>query len=131
MAFKNGLGQLPFVKKYAASNNLPGKGYNFSTDHITRLSPQKGDEKKSYRMFISDDKFFDTYDIQFTQGKAFSADDANRAWMNCKKILMNEKAAAQLGFEKNESIVGRKINWAGTQYEIAGMVKNYHHLFPD
>ncbi|MES1218968.1 MAG: ABC transporter permease [Bacteroidota bacterium] len=128
VGFKNALGQLAFVKKYAASNNVPGRGYNFSADNITKLSPQKGDEKKSYWMFISDDKFFDTYDIKFAQGKAFTAEDANRAWMNCKKVLVNEKAAAQLGFAKNETIVGQKINWAGAQYEIAGVVKDYHHL---
>jgi putative ABC transport system permease protein len=128
LAFKNGLGQLPFVKQYAASNNIPGRGYNFSAEAITRLNPQPGDEKKSYWMFIADDRFFDTYQIQFAQGQAYSAEDANRAWMNCKKVLVNEKAAGQLGFQKNERIVGQKINWAGTEYEIAGVVKDYHHL---
>jgi len=128
VAFKNALSQLSFVKKYAASNNVPGNGYNFSADHITRLIPQKDDDKKSYSMLISDDKFFDTYNIKFAQGKAFSTDDAIRAWMNCKKMLINEKAAAQLGFSKGELIAGQKINWNGTQYEITGVVKDYHHL---
>lgn len=127
-AFKDALGKLPFIQKYAGSNNVPGKGYNFSADNITKLSPQKGDEKKSYKMFISDDKYFDTYDIKFAQGKPFSADDAMRAWMNCKKVLVNEKAAAAMGFAKNENIVGTKINWAGETYEINGVVKDYHHL---
>ncbi|MBS1608879.1 MAG: ABC transporter permease [Bacteroidetes bacterium] len=128
VAFKNALGQLAFVKKYSGSNNVPGGGYNFFADHITRLSPQKDDEKKSYAMLISDEKFFDTYDIKFVQGKAFTSDDAMHAWMNCKKVLVNEKAAAELGFSKTENIVGQKINWANTQYEIAGVVKDYHHL---
>lgn len=128
IAFKNTLGQLSFVKKYSGSNNVPGSGYNFFGDHITRLSPQKDDEKKTYAMLICDDKYFDTYDIKFAQGKAFTSDDAMHAWMNCKKVLVNEKAAAELGFSTNEIIAGQKINWAGTQYEIAGVVKDYHHL---
>jgi putative ABC transport system permease protein len=128
IAFKNALGQLSFVKKYSGSNNVPGSGYNFFGDHITRLSPQKDDEKKSYAMFICDEKYFDTYDIKFAQGNAFTSDDAMHAWMNCKKVLINEKAATEMGFLKNENIAGQKINWANTQYEIVGVVKDYHHL---
>ena len=45
VSFKNSLAQLPFVKKYAASNNIPGIGYNFSTAGITKLNPDKTDEK--------------------------------------------------------------------------------------
>lgn len=127
-AFKDQLAGLSFVKKYAGSNNVPGKGYNFSASHITRLNPATGDDKKSYSMFISDEKYFDTYDISFVQGKAFTAQEAMKAWMNSKKVLINEKAAAQLGFAKNEQIAGQKIIWAGSEYEIGGVVKDYHHL---
>ncbi|MET0466329.1 MAG: ABC transporter permease [Chitinophagaceae bacterium] len=127
-AFKNQLARLPFVQKYAGSNNVPGKGYNFSTANITRLNPSTGDEKKSYSMFISDDKFFDTYDISFVQGKAFTAEEAMKAWMNAKKVLVNEKAASQLGFAKGAQVAGQKILWSGKEYEIGGVVKDYHHL---
>ncbi|PZR22930.1 MAG: hypothetical protein DI535_25165 [Citrobacter freundii] len=126
--FKDQLARLPFVKKYSGSNNVPGKGYNFSASHITRLNPSTGDDKKSYSMLISDEKYFDTYDISFVQGKAFTAQEAMKAWMNSKKVLINEKAAAQLGFAKNEQIAGQKIIWAGSEYEIGGVVKDYHHL---
>lgn len=128
MAFKDQLSKLPFVKKYSGSNNVPGKGYNFAASHITRLNPATGDDKKSYSMLISDDKYFDTYDISFAQGRAFTADEAQKAWMNAKKVLVNEKAAAQLGFAKGEQVAGQKIIWAGKEYEIGGMVKDYHHL---
>ena len=127
VSFKNSLAQLPFVKKYAASNNIPGIGYNFSTEQITKLNnPQKGDERKSYTMFISDDKFFDTYGISFIQGKTFTTDDAERSWNNVKKVIINEKAALSLGFDTKENIIGQKVNW-GQPYEIIGVVKDYHH----
>jgi len=128
MSFKNTLAQLPFVKKYAASNNVPGGGYNFSTEKITRLAAQKGDERKNYSMFISDEKFFDTYGIHFLQGQTYTARDAERAWMNSKKVIINEKAAASLGFRKDEPVAGQKLLWDGVSYEIAGVVKDYHHL---
>lgn len=129
-SFKNDLAQLPFVKKYCASNNVPGIGYNFSTEKITRTAPQKGDDKKSYSMFISDDHFFDTYGIKFTYGKSFSRDDAEASWNNVKKVIINEKAAAALGFEKGRDITGQKLLWGSKPYEIIGVIKDYHHLSP-
>ncbi|MBL0183373.1 MAG: ABC transporter permease [Chitinophagaceae bacterium] len=125
--FKEALTRFPFIKKCAASNNVPGQGYNFSTAGITRLNPQKGDEKKNYKMFICDNNYFDTYDIKFTQGKSFTTEEANSGWRNAKKVLINEKAAAQLGFAANEDIAGKKILWE-QEYEIAGVVKDYNHL---
>ena len=128
VAFKNELAKLSFVKKLTASNDIPGRGYNYSADGITKLNPQKNDDKKSYRIFIADEKFFDTYDIKFAQGNAFSASDANLGGAKSGKVIINEKAAAELGFAKTAAIAGQKINWQGRQYEIAGVVKDYHHL---
>lgn len=127
IAFKNQLSQLPFVEKYAASNNVPGQGYNFSADGITRPNPQNGDEKKTYSMFISDERFFDTYGIGFTQGNTFSADDAEKSWNNIRKVIINQKAAEQLGFKKDENIIGKEILW-GKPFQVVGVVKDYHHL---
>ncbi len=127
VSFKIELSHLPFVIKYAASNNIPGIGYNFSTNGITRLNPQNGDEKKSYNMFISDDKFFDTYEIDFAQGSAFSSNDAERSWNNVRKVIINEKAAESLGFNEEKNIIGQKILW-GEAYEVIGVVKDYHHI---
>jgi len=127
IAFKNELAQLSFVKKLAASNNIPGQGYNYAADGIAKASPQPNDEKKSYQVFIADDKFFDTYDIRFLQGTTFSATDISLGG-KARKIILNEKAAAALGFAKGENITGQKITWGEKQYEIAGLVKDYHHL---
>ncbi|MBC7902712.1 MAG: ABC transporter permease, partial [Gemmatimonadaceae bacterium] len=95
-AFKTELLRLPFVKKASASNNIPGIGYNFSTENITRQVPEAGDEKKSYKMFICDQNFFDTYSIGFSQGKTFTEEEANGGWNNSQKLILNEKAAEQL-----------------------------------
>jgi putative ABC transport system permease protein len=67
------------------------------------------------------------YGIQFAQGKSFTGDEANSGWNNSKKVLINEKAATQLGFAASENIVGKKILWE-QEYEIAGVVKDYNHL---
>ena len=127
LSFKNSLAQMPFVKKIAASNNVPGIGYNFSADGITKLNAQVGDDKKSYSMFICDQNFFDTYGITFNQGKSFSLEDAEKSWNNSPKVIINEKAAQALGFDVRNNLIGQKISW-GKTYEIIGVVKDYHHL---
>lgn len=127
VAFKNAMVQLPFVKQFAASNNVPGRGYNFSTEGITRLAPQKGDEKKQYEMFICDNNYFSTYGIGLTEGRVFTQNEAYEGWNKAKKILVNERAASQLGFAPGEPVAGKKILW-GSEFEILGVVKDYNHL---
>ncbi len=128
VSFKNSLTQLPFLKKQAASNNIPGIGYNFSANGIVKLNvPLKDDDKKSYSMFICDQNFFDTYGIQLLQGRSFTTDEAERSWNNIHSVILNEKAAIQLGFNPKENIIGKKIKW-GADFEIVGLVKDYHHL---
>jgi putative ABC transport system permease protein len=125
--FKNQLKALPFVQKIAASNNVPGQGYNFSTQGITRQNPPPGDDKKSYSMFISDQYFFDTYGINFLEGRTFTEEEALSGWAKSAKVIINQKAARQLGFPEGQPIVGKKIVW-GQEYEVVGVIKDYHHL---
>jgi len=126
-AFKQELARLPFVRKVAASNNIPGQGYNFGTGGITRPNPAPGDEKKNYRMFIADQNFFDTFGISFAQGRSFTKAEADASWNNAHRVIVNESAARQLGFDPKSTVVGQKILW-GKEFEIIGVVKDYHHL---
>ncbi len=126
-SFKNQLADLAFVQKFAASNDIPGRGYNFSADGITKLNPTPGDEKKSFSMLLVDDKYFDTYGIQLASGQNFTPDDVQNGYSAAQRIIINQKAAEQFGFKPGENIVGQKINW-GKQFEIVGVVKDYHHL---
>lgn len=125
--FKNTLGSLSYIGKHAASNNVPGRGYNFTADGITSQQPVKGDEKKGYAMFITDDRFFDTYGIHLLQGRSYTKEEADAGWNNSKKIMLNETAARQLGFDTKSNIIGKKVIW-GKEYEVVGLVKDYHHL---
>ncbi len=128
VSFKNSLSNQPFVQQIAASNSIPGLGYNFATEGISRLNnPQQEDQRTSYAMMITDQNFFDTWGIQFKQGSAFSQNDAEASWNNVRKVIINEKAAQALGFKAGEPITGQKILW-GEPFEVIGVVKDYHHL---
>ncbi|MBC8110004.1 MAG: FtsX-like permease family protein, partial [Verrucomicrobia bacterium] len=41
-------------------------------------------------------------------------------------VIINEKAALSLGFATPQAALGQKIKW-GTEREILGIVKDYHH----
>ncbi len=127
-AFKNVLATLPWVQKYTATNNIPGGGYNFSADGITSLNPKKDDNTKGYSMLIVDNNYFNTYDIDFAQGETFTQTESDKGWANSGKIIINQKAATQLGFAPNENVAGKKIKWGEKIYEVKGVVKDYHHL---
>ena len=127
MGFENDLNQLPYVKQLSASNNIPGQGYNFSAAGITKVNPNPGDDKKSYAMLIIDDQFFKTYDITIKFGSGFTLPMLEHGWPKTKKVVLNEAAVRQLGYADNNSVIGQKIKW-DNDFEIVGVVKDYHHL---
>ncbi len=126
-AFKESLRNLSFVKGLAGSNNIPGIGYNFSAAGITPLVPRPEDEEYNYSMLIIDEQFFPVYDIELAAGRNFNLEESRIGWNSNNKLVINEKAANQLGFESAESAVGQSVLW-GRTFEIVGVVRDYHHM---
>ncbi len=127
-SFQNALAQASFIEGYCSSASVPTDGYNYSTSGITPLNPQPGDEKISYSIAYVDDRFFPTYEIALLAGKNFTHEDCNKNWQVIEKVIINERAASQLGFVNAEEAVGKKIQWNDAQMEVSGVVKDYHHL---
>lgn len=126
-AFKESLRSQSFVKGLAGSNNIPGIGYNFSAGGISPMVPRPEDEEYNYSMLIIDEQFFPVYEIELLAGRNFSTEEAIASWNSINKVILNEKAARQLGFEKPEDAVGQNILW-GNPFEVVGVVKDYHHM---
>ena len=127
-SFQNTLAQASFIEGYCSSASVPTDGYNYSTSGITPLNPQPGDEKISYSIAYVDDRFFPTYEIALVAGKNFTYEDCNKNWQAIERVIINERAASQLGFANAEEAVGKKILWNDAQMEVGGVVKDYHHL---
>ncbi len=126
-AFKQSLKAQTFVKGIAGSNTLPGQGYNFTAGGITPLVARLEDENYNYSMFIIDEQFIPTYEIEVLAGRNFTLDEADQNWNNLNKVMLNESAAAQLGFENPATAVGQNILW-GKPFEVVGVTKDYHHM---
>ncbi len=126
-AFKESLRSKSYIDQLAGSNNIPGIGYNFSAGGISPLVPRPEDENYNYSMLIIDEQFFAVYEIDLLAGRNFTAEETAASWNSINKVILNEKAAKQLGFENAESAAGQSILW-GQPFEVVGVVKDYHHL---
>ena len=126
-AFYNELSQESFVKDYCATGSVPGGGYNFTTSGFTQPNSKKGDEVKTYNFAIVSERFLNTYEISLRAGRNFTADECKVAWNDNSKVMMNETAIRQLGFEHPEDALRTKIQWDERALEVIGIVKDYHH----
>ena len=77
-------------------------------------------------MGIVDDRYLATYGIALAAGRNFTSRETELGWEKSAKLMVNEKAAKQLGFASPEEAAGQTINW-GQPFEIVGVVKDYHH----
>jgi putative ABC transport system permease protein len=126
-AFKQSLKSQTFVKGIAGSIKLPGEGYNFSAGGISPLVARPEDKENNYSMFIIDEQFIPTYEIEVLAGRNFTSAEADQNWNNLNKVMLNESAAEQLGFENPAAAVGQNILW-GKPFEVVGVTKDYHHV---
>jgi putative ABC transport system permease protein len=126
-AFWDELSQQSFIKDYATSGSVPSGGYNFATSGFTQPNSKKGDELKTYSFAIIGDRFLKAYDIGLVAGRNFTAAECNVEWNANSKVLMNETAVKQLGFQNPGDILHTKIQWDERALDVVGVVKDYHH----
>jgi putative ABC transport system permease protein len=126
-AFLNVIAQQSFVKDYALSGSIPGNGYNFSTSGFSQPGSRKGDELKLFSFALIDDRYLNAYQVGLAGGRTFTQAETVVEWNDNDKVLMNEKAIAELGFKSVEEALNTKVQWDERKLQIVGVVKNYHH----
>ena len=126
--FENELAQLGFIESFCRTGGVPIEGYNYATPGITKQNPLPGDEKLVYSILETDFRYLNTYSIELAAGQGFTEELGNRPYDERDKIMVNEKAAKQLGFVTSEEAVGQKVIMESKAYELIGVVKDYHHL---
>lgn len=77
-------------------------------------------------MGIIDDRYLSLFQIGLAAGRNFTVREAEQAWEKSAKLMVNESAARQLGFESPQKATGAIISW-GQPFEIVGVVKDYNH----
>ncbi|NOT73901.1 MAG: FtsX-like permease family protein [Cyclobacteriaceae bacterium] len=136
-AFLNDLSQQSFIQDYSMSGSVPGTFYNYNTSGYTGKNPSPGDEEINYSITFIDDHYLNLFGISISAGKNFTAEMCSKRFSANDKVMINESAASLLGFASPLEAVGEKVSNAAevkkfggdlVEYEIVGVIKDYHHL---
>jgi len=126
-AFWNEIAAQSFVKDYCVTGSIPGGWYNFITSGFTQPGSVKGAEVKTYSFAIVGDRFLKTYEIGLVAGRNFTPEECAVEWNDNSKVLMNETAIKQLGFDNPEQALHTKVQWDERALDVIGVVKDYNH----
>ena len=121
-AFKQTIQQESSVKNIAVSTTIPGQPVDWNAGGIKLVGTDESTQKQ-YRVIGVDFDFIKTYDLKLIAGRTFSKEFGT----DDHAVIFNRKGAEQLGFNKPEEAVGKRIDFWGEQFTNAGVAENFHN----
>ncbi len=108
-AFKEELSQNTAVKNITVSTSIPGEPVQWNAGGIKLVGTNENTQKQ-YRVIGVDYDYLKTYGLKLIAGrifsKSFGTDDS--------AVIFNRKAVEQLGFNKPEEALNKRIDFWGT-----------------
>ena len=120
-AFKEALHQQTGIKAVAISTSIPGEAVGWNAGGI-KLAGTDESTQKQYRVIGTDHDYMKQYGIKLVAGRYFSKDFGT----DDSAVIFNKKGFEQLGLNKPEDAVGKRIDFWGRRYTIVGVVENFH-----
>jgi len=120
-ALKEALQQRSSIHAVTVSTSIPGEAVGWNAGGI-RLVGTDESTQKQYRVIGMDYDFMKAYGIKLIAGRIFSKDYGS----DDHAVIFNRKGIEQLGFNKPEEALGKKIEFWGQQYTVAGVAENFH-----
>jgi putative ABC transport system permease protein len=120
-AFKNELQRETSIKGIAVSTTIPGEAVGWNAGGIKLVGTDESTQKQ-YRVIGMDYDFIKLYGLKLITGRTFSKEFGS----DPESVIFNKKAVQQLGFDKPEDAVGKRIDFWGKQYTIIGVAENFH-----
>ncbi len=120
-AFKEELKQQTSIKAATISSSIPGGAVDWNAGGIKLVGTDESTQKQ-YRVIGVDYDFIRMYGLKLIAGRIFSKDFGTDA----DAVIFNRKGVEQLGFDKPEEAIGKKIDFWGKQYTVAGVTENFH-----
>ncbi|MEL6559270.1 MAG: ABC transporter permease [Bacteroidota bacterium] len=122
--FKRELTATPGISSVTASSRVFGQqtGRWFQIRNVA-----KPEVKNLSANYINvDPDFITQFDIDLVAGRNLKPTDYHRQGSLVNKLIINQKAVDHFKFDSPESAVGQKINVLNRDFEIVGVVENYH-----
>jgi putative ABC transport system permease protein len=120
-AFKDELTSQTSVKDVAISTSIPGESVRWNAGAIKLVGTDETTQKQ-YRVIGMDYDYMKMYGIKLIAGRGFSKDYGSDE----HSVVFNKRGFEQLGLDKPEEAVGKKIDFWGEQYTIIGVSENFH-----
>lgn len=112
---------IPGISKVSMTTSVPPT--IFGGDKFT--AEGMGDKSFPLNFNSADENYIPTLNIKLKFGRNFSKDIPGDE----SRVILNEKAVAQIGWDLNESVIGKKIQLPGSEirFEVVGVLKDYHY----
>ena len=120
-ALKETLNQQTSVKGVTISTSIPGEPVNWNAGGIKLVGTDEGTQKQ-YRVIGVDHDYLKLYGIKLIAGRPFSKEFGS----DDSAVIFNRRGFEQLGLNKPEDAVGKRIDFWGRQYTIVGVTENFH-----
>jgi putative ABC transport system permease protein len=120
-AFKEELSQNTAVKNITVSTSIPGEPVRWNAGGIKLVGADENTQKQ-YRVIGVDYDYMKTYSLKLVAGRIFSKDFGT----DDSAVIFNRKAVQQLGFNKPEEALNKRIDFWGRRYTIIGVTENFH-----
>jgi len=124
--FRQQLKQHPEIREVAFGLTTPASKRNHWWGIVTHPGLPNGEE--TFRLQHIDTNYFHFFRIPLLAGRMLTASDTTRARKGTQfaDIVVNEKAARDLGFNKVEKVIGQQLGFWGMKLNVVGVVKDYH-----
>ncbi|MEP6594457.1 MAG: FtsX-like permease family protein, partial [Ginsengibacter sp.] len=123
-SFKNELKQIAHIKGASVIGRTAGD--ELSRAFNVQRTDKNTDNKLSMRNTSVDADFINVFGIKLITGRNFTNTDFNSNWDKLHNIIINESAVKMLGFTSNEEAVTKKIKTFGREWDIVGIIKDFH-----
>jgi len=120
-AFKEALNQQTSIKGVSLSTTIPGQPVDWNAGGIKLVGTDESAQKQ-YRVIGMDHEYMKQYEIKLIAGRYFSKDFGT----DDSAVIFNKRGFEQLGLNKPEDAIGKKIDFWGRQYTIVGVAENFH-----
>ena len=120
-AFKDALNQQTGIKGVTISTSIPGEPVDWNAGGIKLVGTDESTQKQ-YRVIGMDHDYLKQYGIKLIAGRYFSKDFGT----DDSAVIFNKKGFEQLGLNKPEDAVGKRIDFWGRRYTIVGVAENFH-----
>lgn len=120
-AFKETLAQQAGIKGVVISSAIPGEPVGFNAGGIKIVGTDESTQKQ-YRVIFMDHDYMKQYEIKLIAGRHFSRDFGT----DDSAVIFNKRGFEQLGLNKPEEAIGKRIDFWGRRYTIVGVAENFH-----